>query len=93
NEAGVPAGPTITKVKVGFKLKITGSNYTSTVTVFIDGIGFVKPSLIRSDGLLIQKGTLTNGMGILDYVTSGRTIVLSVQNSDGGLGTLTYTRP
>lgn len=91
NEAGVPPGPTITKIKAGAKLKITGNGYSSTVMVFMDGIGFMKMPVFRTPTLIVQKGSLTTGVSISDYLTPGRTVLVTVENSDGGMGTISIT--
>src|SRR5262249_4035437 len=42
NQAGVPAGPVINKVKVSAKLKITGSDFSDPSEVFLDGVAFAR---------------------------------------------------
>jgi uncharacterized repeat protein (TIGR01451 family) len=90
NQAGIPAGPTLTKLIVTGKIKITGTGFTTSIQVFVDGIGFVKHPRINGS-TVIQKGRLTNGNTIAGTVTTGKTVNVSVQNSDGGLSSLLYT--
>lgn len=91
NEAGVPAGPTISKLKVGGKIKASGSGFTDPPQVFLDGVGFNKPAVFSDSTLVIQKGTLTDGRSILDVLTPGRTVVISVRNSNGGISSMAFT--
>ncbi|MGH9822977.1 MAG: BACON domain-containing protein, partial [Blastocatellia bacterium] len=46
-DAGVPAGPVIDSVIIGNKMKASGTGFGSPVQVFIDGVTFVKPSVLK----------------------------------------------
>ena len=91
NQASVPAGPTIDRLKVGGKIKTIGSGFTDPAQVFLDGIGFSKPAVFGDNTVVIQKGTLIDGRSILDVVTPGKTVVISVRNSNGGISSRAFT--
>ena len=92
NEVGVPAGPTISRLKVGGKIKAIGSGFTDPPQVFLDGIGFNKPAVFGDSTLVVQKGTLTDGRSIIDAVGPGKTVVISVRNSNGGISSMAFTQ-
>jgi hypothetical protein len=91
NQAGVPAGPTINRMKVGGKIKAIGEGFTDPAEIFLDGVGFKKPAAFRDSTLIVQKGALTDGRFIGDIVTAGKTVVISVRNSNGGISSLAFT--
>jgi uncharacterized repeat protein (TIGR01451 family) len=90
NQAGVPAGPTINRMKVGGKIKAIGEGFTDPADIFLDGVGFKKPAAFRDSTLIVQKGALTDGRFIGDVVTPGKTVVISVRNSNGGISSIAF---
>jgi uncharacterized repeat protein (TIGR01451 family) len=92
NEVDVPAGPTITGLKVTGKLKILGSGFSGRVQVFVDGTEFVKAAVLADSTLLIQKGPLTDGTTISDIGIS-KSVLITVKNGDGGFGSFVFNRP
>ena len=92
NEASVPAGPTITKLKIGGKLKALGTGFSGPVQVLVDGVGFVKSAVIKSNTTVVQKGTLTDGTPIAS-IGATTSALISVVNDDGGIGTFAYKKP
>jgi uncharacterized repeat protein (TIGR01451 family) len=89
NEQGVPAGPAITNLRLTGKLKASGTGFSDPVEVFIGGTGFVKTAVVPDGTLVIQKGLLTSGLSIPDILT-GKQVLVTVKNSDGGVGSFTY---
>ena len=92
NQVSVPAGPTITILKVTGKLKGLGSGFADGVQVFVNGVGFVKQAVFGDSTLVIQKGPLTDGTAIPDLGTTS-TALITFKNPDGGLGSFTFKRP
>jgi uncharacterized repeat protein (TIGR01451 family) len=92
NELDVPAGPTITGLKITGKLKVLGSGFSGQVEVFVDGIGFVKAATLADSTLVIQKGNLSDGSSIADIGTS-KSVLITVKNVDGGFATVIFKRP
>jgi len=92
NEVDVPAGPTITGLKVTGKLKILGSGFSGQIEVFVDGVQFVKTAVLADSTLVIQKGTLSDGTAIADIGTS-KAVLITVKNGDGGFASFTFKRP
>ena len=90
NEQGVPAGPAITNLRLTGKLKASGTGFSDPVEVFIGGTGFVKAAVVPDGTLVIQKGPLTSGLSINDILTEGKQVLVTVKNSDGGVGSFTY---
>ncbi|MFY9555446.1 MAG: DUF11 domain-containing protein [Blastocatellia bacterium] len=90
NQASVPAGPTLARVKVGRKIKVIGSGFTDPAQVFLDGVEFVKQTVFADSTLVVQKGALTDGRTITDVVRPGRTVIISVRNSNGGLSSIAF---
>jgi uncharacterized repeat protein (TIGR01451 family) len=92
NEVDIPAGPTITALKVTGKLRILGSGFNGPVKVFVDGVGFIKSAGLSSSAQIVQKGPLTDGSSISDIGT-GKSVLITVENGDGGFATFTFERP
>ena len=93
NQTGVPAGPEVDNVKVGGKIKATGNGFSDNVTVFIGGTGFSRAAAVKNGNtLVIQKGTLADGTSVGDVITPGTTVIISVQNSNGGIGSFSFTQ-
>jgi uncharacterized repeat protein (TIGR01451 family) len=93
NQTGVPAGPEIDSVKVGGKIKATGTGFSDNVKVFIGGTGFSRAATVKNANMLVvQKGPLTDGTSVGDIVTPGTTVLISVQNSNGGIGSFSFTQ-
>ena len=91
NEAGLPAGPTLSRVKVGGKIKIIGSGFTDPAQVFFDGIAFVKQAVFSDSTHIVQKGLLSDGRSAFDVATPGKTVLISVRNSNGGISSIAFT--
>jgi hypothetical protein len=89
---GVPAG-TIASVKLTTKLVAKGTDFSPTVQVFLDGIPFVAPARVKVGKKVAQKGNLLTGQSLAQYVTSGKTVTISVRNENGGIATYVYTKP
>jgi uncharacterized repeat protein (TIGR01451 family) len=93
NQTGVPAPPTITNIRVGGKLRATGSGFTDVVDVFVDAVAFAKQAVVKSDNaLVLQKGPLVDGRFLTDVLTQGKAILISFRNSNGGIGAFSYTQ-
>jgi hypothetical protein len=93
NQTGVPTPPAITNVRVGGKLRATGSGFTDAVDVFVDGVAFARPAAVRSDNaMVVQKGPLVDGRFLTDLLSGGKTILISFRNSNGGIGAFSYTQ-
>jgi uncharacterized repeat protein (TIGR01451 family) len=90
NEQGVPAGPAIISLRLTGKLKAGGTGFSDSVEVFIGGTGFVKAAIVPDGTLIIQKGPLTSGLSIGDIVTENKQVLITVKNSDGGIGSFNY---
>ena len=86
--AGDAGGPQIDTVTVGNKIKATGS-FDASVQVFIDKIGFAKPSALKTQTLLVQKGVLTDGSTVPQAV-SGKTVTITFEYPNGGIATYSY---
>lgn len=91
---GIPE-PDITSIRVrGKKLIIEGTGFTDTVQVFVDGIPFTKNAKVKlKNGSLriVQKGKLLTGQKVAQYQSQqGGVILVSVLNSDTGIGTFLY---
>jgi hypothetical protein len=92
NQASVPAGPTVTGLKVTAKLKGLGGGFADGVQVFVNGVGFVKQAILGDSTLVIQKGPLTDGTAIGDVGTAN-SVLVTFRNPDGGLGSFSFRRP
>jgi uncharacterized repeat protein (TIGR01451 family) len=92
NQASVPAGPTVTNLKVTAKLKGLGSGFADGVQVFVNGVGFARQAVLSDSTLVIQKGPLADGTAITDVGTTG-TALVTFKNPNGGLGSFTFKRP
>lgn len=87
---------TITSVKVkSTKLNIKGTNFSDTVTVFLDGIPFQLAAAVKKAGTkVVQKGNLLTGETIGGYLAShGGRAKLNVRNTSGTFATLDITGP
>lgn len=86
NEAGAgQPGATIRKLKVKpTRINATGSDFTDTVKVFIDGIPFATEAVVKSGGTkVVQKGALVTGQSVGTYKPAGTSIEVTFLNSDG----------
>ncbi len=83
------AAATVTKVKVkSTKIQATGSGFSETVSVFVDGIPFVSPATVKKQGAkVIQKGNLLTGQSIGAYLAANPSVLISFRNSNGGVTT------
>ena len=90
---GVEAA-TLVKVKVApTKIKATGTGFSNTVQVLVDGIPFVAQAKVKNGAKVTQKGTLLTGQTLGDYITPGKTVAITFRNTNGGVATYVYTRP
>lgn len=87
------AAATLTKVKVkSTKIQATGSGFSETVSVFVDGIPFVSAASVKKQGAkCIQKGNLLTGQSIGAYLAANPSVLVSFRNSNGGV--VTYRHP
>ena len=96
NEAGAGAGasPTLTKVKVtAAKVTAKGGVFTSQVQVFLDGIPFVAPSVVKKGKKVVQSGTLLTGETIAAYLGAhNNQAIVTFRNSNGALATFAYSK-
>jgi uncharacterized repeat protein (TIGR01451 family) len=92
NQASVPAGPDITKLKVSAKLKAFGTGFSGPVQVLVDGVGFVKKAVLQGSTTIVQKGTLTDGTPIKGIGVKN-SVLVTIVNQDGGVGTFAFKRP
>jgi hypothetical protein len=90
---GVPAATVTSVTPKGAKLILKGSDFSSPVQVFADGIPFVSQPRVKAGTKVVQKGVLATGETVAQYFTSGRTVTISVRNANGGVATKVYTRP
>lgn len=83
------AAATVTKVKVkSTKIQATGSGFSETVSVFVDGIPFVSAATVKKQGAkVIQKGNLLTGQSIGAYLAANPSVLISFRNSNGGVTT------
>ncbi len=89
---GVEAA-TVNTVKVTTKIKATGTGFSSTVQVFVDGIPFTTAAKVKNGTKVTQKGTLVTGQTLAQYITHGKTVAISFRNENGGIATKVYTKP
>jgi uncharacterized repeat protein (TIGR01451 family) len=92
NEIGLPAGPTVSSVKLSGKMKIRGSGFTEGAEVFVDGLAFSKSTKLTDSTQLVQKGALIDGTLIGD-IGATRAVLITVKNGNGGLGSFTFRQP
>ncbi len=90
---GIPE-PDIATIQIkGNKVNITGINFTDNVVVFVDGIPFKKTAKVSGRTAVLQKGKLLTGQSVRQYLAShGNVILVSVLNTDTGIGTYLYTK-
>lgn len=90
----LPAGPkiSIALIKKAGKLKIVGSGFSHGSQVFADGIGFEMPAGLTGSTKVVQKGPLTDGTSAIELLDSGKPLIVTVQNSNGGLASSTVAR-
>lgn len=91
---GIPE-PDIASFQIkGGKVIINGTGFTDSVTVFIDGIPFNKAAKVKKENTRVQqKGKLLTGQSVTDYLNQqGGVVLVSVLNSDTGIGTFLYRR-
>lgn len=91
---GIPE-PDIDSFQIkGGKVVINGTGFTDNVTVFIDGIPFTKTAKVKKENTRVQqKGRLLTGQSVSDYLNQqGGVVLVSVLNSDTGIGTFLYRR-
>jgi hypothetical protein len=78
------------------KVIAKGSNFTTTVGVSFDLIDFSATSTVKikkKSSKVIQKGVLTNGMSIKDYLRSvgANPVLVSFTNDNQAVTTLRFT--
>ena len=91
---GIPEPDIDTFQIKGGKVIINGTGFTDSVTVFIDGIPFTKAAKVKKENTRVQqKGRLLTGQSVSDYLNQqGGVVLVSVLNSDTGIGTFLYRR-
>lgn len=91
--ADVPAA-TLTTVKVKpTKINAKGADFTSVVSVFLDGIPFLLPAKVKGTTKVNQKGNLITGQSISAYIASrGGTVLITFRNSNGGVVARRHTQ-
>jgi len=92
NQTNVPAPPNITGVRVGGKMRAIGGGFTDTVEVFVDGVAFARPAVVNNNTVVVQKGPLVDGRSLSDLLSGGKTVLISFRNSNGGIGSFSYTQ-
>ena len=85
-------GPRVLSVTVLSTITVVGSGFSKEVAVFIDGIGFNNPAVVRHDRRVVQKGKLANGQSIEQAVPAGKTVKIKLRNSDGGETEVAFRR-
>jgi hypothetical protein len=84
--------PRIDAVRLrGSKLQIDGSGFTDNVEVFLDQFGFVRAAKAKGSVRIVQKGSLTNGASLVEYLAPGRRVLVSVRNSTGATTQINVT--
>jgi hypothetical protein len=87
--------PEIDQLKVKpAKIAARGANFNSGVQVFMDGIPFANPAVLKNNGRkVVQKGALLTGQTVGQYLdANGGRAKIVVRNTDGGLTTMDYAR-
>ena len=93
NQTGVAAPPNIMNVRVGGKLRATGTGFSDVIDVFLDAVAFSKAAGVKNDNtMVVQKGPLVDGRVLSDVLSSGKTVLISFRNSNGGIGAFSYTQ-
>lgn len=83
-ESGTTAGATLTKVKMTSKITATGSGFTGTVEVLLDGIPFAGAAKVKKGQTkVVQKGSLAIGQTIEEYTATGGDFLIIFRNDDG----------
>lgn len=93
NEASgeVPAGSISSVKPKSAKLTVSGSNFSATVLVFVDGIPFVSPAKVKKAGTkVVQKGNLITGESAAVYLRTHPNVLVTVRNSNGGIAAFRY---
>ncbi len=90
---GVPAA-SLSSVNVkGAKIVAKGTDFSTTVQVFVDGIPFAAPAMVKKGKKVVQKGNLLTGQSLSQYITPGRTVAITIRNDNGGIATWVYPKP
>ena len=90
NEAEEPAripGPVLSRPpKVGPDgITLNGTGFTAEVIVFVDGIPFVRPAMVKAGNTKVrQTGNLVGGLSAEAYLGRSGPSELTIRNSDGG---------
>ncbi|HJZ81253.1 MAG TPA: hypothetical protein VKD91_12940 [Pyrinomonadaceae bacterium] len=75
------------------KLRATGTGFSDAVEVFLDGVAFSKPAGVRNGNtLIVQKGPLVDGRALSDVLVPGKTVLITVRDSDGSIGVFSYVQ-
>jgi uncharacterized repeat protein (TIGR01451 family) len=85
NPQSVPGGGNIDTVDISSQLNIRGSGFTDNVEVFIDGVGFRKNARLKNGKQVVQKGALLDGRSIDQILAPGKSVLLTVRNTNGGV--------
>jgi uncharacterized repeat protein (TIGR01451 family) len=91
---GDEPGAAITSVKVtSSKVTAKGSGFTDDVEVLIDGINFASAAKVKGAGSkTVQKGGLSVGLTMDEYLSTGTSFLFIFRNSDGGVTTWEYEK-
>jgi hypothetical protein len=87
--------PTIATLKITTtKLSAKGTDFTAQIQVFVDGIPFVSPAVVKRNGTKVkQAGTLLTGETIGAYLAAhGNTARIDFRNEAGGIRAVQFTR-
>jgi len=97
NEAGAGAGAaaTLSKVKVKTtKISAKGTGFTTSVQVFLGGVPFATPAVVKKGTKVTQTGNLLTGQTIGQYLAAhGNRAIVSFRNSNGAVATSAYMKP
>lgn len=79
----------MTKLTSPFRLKLSGSNFSSDLQVYIGGDADPWSSVVyKSENLVVLKG----GTSLKSEFPKGVPVEIRVVNGDGGSATISYTR-
>ena len=80
-----------TKVSVKpTKVVAKGSNFGTTVQVFVDGIPFAQAATVKGGKKVTQKGALLTGQSVRDYIAAhGGSARISFRSANGAIAAAT----
>ncbi|MEK6284854.1 MAG: DUF11 domain-containing protein [Acidobacteriota bacterium] len=89
--AGVPGGPALEEIEVSSRLTIRGKGFSDPLEIFVDGVRFKKPARLKNESVVIQKGPLLGGKSVAELLGPGKTPLLTIRNSNGGISSTLLT--